>query len=76
MILRFVIIFFFSFCNLFLLIRPINNFEEEIDDGHSALDLGAVYMEGGSRKILEGGITLRWVYMQKFRPVSCPSREG
>ena len=30
----------------------------------------------GTRKILEGGITLRWVYMQKFRPVSCPSREG
>ena len=59
MILLFVIIFFFSFCNLFLLIRPINNFEEEIDVGHSALDLGAVYMEGGSRKILEGGITLR-----------------
>ena len=29
-----------------------------------------------TRKILEGGITLRWVYMQKFRPVSCPSREG
>ena len=29
-----------------------------------------------NRKILEGGITLRWVYMQKFRPVSCPSREG
>ena len=26
-------------------------------------------------KILEGGITLRWVYMQKFRSVSCPSRE-
>ena len=23
-----------------------------------------------TRKILEGGITLRWVYMQKFRPVS------
>ena len=29
-----------------------------------------------TRKILEGGITLRWVYMQKFQPVSCPSREG
>ena len=29
-----------------------------------------------TRKILEGGITLRWVYMKKFRPVSCPSREG
>ena len=29
-----------------------------------------------TRKILEGGISLRWVYMQKFRPVSCPSREG
>ena len=29
-----------------------------------------------TRKILEGGITLRWVYMQKFRPVSCPSGEG
>ena len=28
-----------------------------------------------TRKILEGGITLRWVYRQKFRPVSCPSRE-
>ena len=30
----------------------------------------------GTRKILEGGITLRWIYMQKFWPVSCPSREG
>ena len=30
----------------------------------------------GTRKILEGGITLRWVYVQKFRPVSCSSREG
>ena len=51
MILCFVIIFFFcSFCNLFLLIRPINNFEKEIDVGHSALDLGAVYT--GGRKIL------------------------
>ena len=29
-----------------------------------------------TRRILEDGITLRWVYMQKFRPVSCPSREG
>ena len=29
-----------------------------------------------TRKILESGITLRWVYMKKFRPVSCPSREG
>ena len=30
------------------------------------------YMEGGrscTRKILEGGTTFRWVYMQKFRSV-------
>ena len=28
--------------------------------------------KAGTRKILQGGITLRWVYVQKFRPV----REG
>ena len=45
MILRFVIIFF-SFCNLFLLIRPINNFEEEIDVGQFGF---------GLRSCLHGG---------------------
>jgi len=27
-------------------------------------------------KILEGGATFRWVYMQKFRAMWCPSKEG
>ena len=39
----------------------------------------AVYMEGkrsyGIMKILDDGTTFRWVYMQKFRSVWCPSRE-
>ena len=37
------------------------------------------YLRGclhGGRKILEGGTTLRWVYMQKFRYVWCPNIEG
>ena len=29
-----------------------------------------------TRKILEGGTTLRWVYTQKFRSVWCPNIEG
>ena len=28
-----------------------------------------------TRKILEGGTTLHWVYMQKFRSVWCPNIE-
>lgn len=39
----------------------------------------AVYMEGKrsycTMKILDDGTTFRWVYMQKFRSVWCPSRE-
>ena len=30
----------------------------------------------GGRKILEGGTTLRWVYMKKFRSVLCPNIDG
>ena len=29
-----------------------------------------------TRKILEGGSTLRWIYMQEFRSVWCPNIEG
>ena len=29
-----------------------------------------------TRKILEGGTTFSWVYMQKFQSIWCPRREG
>ena len=51
---------------------------------HRLLSLKAVYIYGGktnhgSRKILEGGTTLRWVYMQNYMKiwsVWSPRREG
>ena len=57
---------------LFLTLATVHNMDIHKDGYHMPwTPRGCLH---GGRRILEGGITLRWVYMQKFWPVSCPSR--